>query len=275
MDLSRLWSSSQPGGRIEAAVLVIPHPGRTGLVMTTAPRDPTQAQAVGAVLRVALADMASEGAIRLVQALTSPHEDLRGVALRAGGFTHLASLDYLERPAGARGTAESATLPSGTWIGNWDPRDRAGMVALLRRTYEGTLDCPGLAELRADEDILDGHLHAGEFDPALWFVLHQGPRPIGVLLLSPSAATDSIEVIYLGLAPEARGRGLAAALLAHGARAIAARPERTLALAVDARNTPASKLYERAGFAAVRRREAWIAVPVPAAIAGTTAPAVK
>jgi hypothetical protein len=149
------------------------------------------------------------------------------------------------------------------------------MIALLRRTYEGTLDCPGLSELRADDDILDGHLHAGEFDPSLWFMLHDGPRPIGALLLSPSAATDSVEVVYLGLAPEARGRGLAAALLAHGARAIASRPERTLALAVDARNTPAAKLYERAGFAAVRRREAWVAVPAPAALAETAQPPVK
>jgi len=40
---------------------------------------------------------------------------------------------------------------------------------------------------------------------------------------------------------------------------VAQRRERTVALAVDARNTPAVALYARAGFRTVRRREAFVA----------------
>ena len=256
MDLSLLWSTGHP---VQAAALIVPHPGRTGLLLNTAPRDQAHVPTVASTIRAALEGIAGTG-IGLVQALTSPNEALRASALREAGLRDLATLEYLERPIPGRPT-EAATLPHGMNVGTWDPRDREGMTQLLRRTYEGTLDCPGLSELRRDEDILDGHLGAGTFDPALWFVLRERGRAIGALLLSPSPPTDSVEVIYLGLAPEARGRGAGAALMAHGIRAVANRPERTLALAVDVRNVPAMRLYRRFGFSPVRRREAWIAVP--------------
>lgn len=256
MDLSLLWSLGRP---VRAAALVVPHPGRTGLLLCTMPRDTAHVQSVALTVRAALAGCGAAG-IRLVQALTSPHEALREAALREAGLRHLATLEYLERPIPGP-PPRTAPLPAGTSIEPWDPADRVTMTQLLRRTYEGTLDCPGLSELRRDEDILDGHLGAGTFDPATWLILREHGRAIGALLLSASPPTDSVEVIYLGLAPEARGRGIGAALLAHGIRAVAQRPERTLALAVDVRNVPAMRLYQRAGFVPVRRREAWIAVP--------------
>lgn len=270
MDLSLLWSAGRP---VRAAALIVPHPGRTGLLLTTAPRDPAHGRMVAATIQAALRGIAHTG-IGLVQALTSPHEELRAESLRAAGLRHLATLEYLERPIPGR-PAEAAALPDGMEIVAWDPTDRRGMTALLRRTYEGTLDCPGLSELRRDEDILDGHLGAGTFDPSMWFLLRDRGRPIGALLLSPSPPTDSVEVVYLGLAPEARGRGAGAALLSHGIRAVANRPERTLALAVDVRNEPAMRLYRRFGFAPIRRREAWIAVPGQACAGGTIVPPVK
>ena len=126
-----------------------------------------------------------------------------------------------------------------------------------------TLDCPGLAEMRTPADILDGHLAAGEHDAALWTIASLDGRAVGALLMSPSAATDSVEVVYLGLVPAVRGRGLGRAMLAHGMLLAAGRPERTLALAVDARNTPAVALYARTGFRTARRREAFVAHPSP------------
>ena len=270
MDLSLLWSVGHP---VRAAALVVPHPGRTGLLLCTAPRDDGHARAVAGTVRAALEGIAGTG-IGLVQALTSPHESLREAALREAGLQHLATLEYLERPIPGRPAPEAA-LPAGMQVETWDPSDRAGLMQLLRRTYEGTLDCPGLSDLRRDADILDGHLGAGTFDASTWFILREGGRAVGALLLSASPPTDSIEVIYLGLAPDARGRGAGAALLAHGIRAVAARHERTLALAVDTRNAPAMKLYRRFGFAPVRRREAWIAVPPSARTGEATAPPVK
>ena len=266
LSLSLLWSVGRP---VQAAALVVPHPGRTGLLLHSAPRDRDHVHAVAGAIRAAVAGLNGTG-INLLQALTSAEEALRADALNEAGFQHLATLEYLERPIPGK-PAPDAPLPAGMRIDPWDPADRQTLTSLLRRTYEGTLDCPGLSELRRDDDILDGHLGAGTFDASTWFILREHARAIGALLLSVSPQTDSVEVIYLGLAPEARGRGAGAALLAHGIRAVAARPEHVLALAVDVKNVPATKLYRRFGFAPVRRREAWIAVP-PKVPAGETAP---
>ena len=270
MDLSLLWSAGRP---VEAAALIVPHPGRTGLLLHTAPRDQAHGHTVARTVRAALDGLEGTG-IALVQALTSPHEPLRADALREAGLQQLATLEYLERPIPGR-QLPAGDLPVGMRAESWDPTDLDTMTALLRRTYEGTLDCPGLSELRRDSDILDGHLGAGTFDPSTWFILRAHGRPVGALLLSASAPTDSVEVIYLGLAPEARGRGVGAALLAHGIRAVSGRPERTLALAVDVRNQPATRLYQRFGFVPVRRRDAWIAIPPGTATGKSGGPPVK
>lgn len=270
MDLSLLWSVGRP---VSAAALIVPHPGRTGLLLHTPPRDRDHVRTVAGTIQAAVEGLGGTG-IALVQALTSADEVLRAEALREAGLRRLATLEYLERPIPGRPPLD-APLPEGMRIEPWDPKDRATMTALLRRTYEGTLDCPGLSELRRGEDILDGHLGAGAFDPSTWLILRERERAIGALLLSASPQTDSVEVVYLGLAPEARGRGAGAALLAHGIRAVANRPERTLALAVDVDNVPATRLYRRFGFAPVRRREAWIAVPPDARSGETDARPVK
>jgi len=171
---------------------------------------------------------------------------------------HLASLDYMERPINGSPLPQ-ASLPDGIELAAWDPADRGMLEALLVETYVETLDCPGLAQMRTPADIVDGHLAAGDHDPSLWTIARSHGRPVGALLLSPSPQTDSVEVIYLGIAAEARGRGLGRALLAHGLGLVADRPERMMALAVDARNTPATALYARTGFRTLRRREAFVA----------------
>jgi ribosomal protein S18 acetylase RimI-like enzyme len=58
---------------------------------------------------------------------------------------------------------------------------------------------------------------------------------------------EAWEVIYLGLTPGARGRGLGRAVLRH-ALELARDHVPFLELAVDLRNTPAVRLYRSAGF---------------------------
>jgi ribosomal protein S18 acetylase RimI-like enzyme len=257
VDLSHLWIASVEGTMIGAAILV-PHPGRTALLMASGPRDHAHAAELGQLIAAILAERSSTPDVRLVQALSSPGETLRSTAWVAGGMRHLASLDYMER-AIAGAPVPHAPMADGVELAAWDPSERGMLESLLLETYVETLDCPGLAQMRTPADIVDGHLAAGEHDPSLWTIARLHGRPVGALLLSPSPATDSVEVIYLGIAAEARGRGLGRALIAHGLRLVADRPERMMALAVDARNTPATALYARTGFRTLRRREAFVA----------------
>jgi ribosomal protein S18 acetylase RimI-like enzyme len=129
--------------------------------------------------------------------------------------------------------------------------------ALLRETYEDTLDCPGLADLRRDEDILDGHRRGGNYDPELWTVLFLRGRPAGAALLNRVPASGSVELTYLGLAKWARGKGLGSVLLDAALVKAATVPERIVSLAVDERNTPAERLYRSRGFRTVSRRRAF------------------
>lgn len=261
IDLSFVWVARTAGRSVGAAV-VVPHPGRTALLMTSAPEDHVHAAQIGGLVRATLEACRGRPDIRLVQALASPGEPLRVEAFGQGGMRHLASLDYMDRPRGPMAGAPAALAP-GYHLAPWDPSHRAMLRDLLQQTYVDTLDCPGLSQLRDPEDILAGHLAAGDHDPALWTVAWEGAEPRGALLLSASPVSESIEVVYLGLAPPARGKGIGAALLAHGLALAASRPEPTVSLAVDARNEPALRLYARAGFRPVRRREAFVA-PVAA-----------
>jgi ribosomal protein S18 acetylase RimI-like enzyme len=261
IDLSLLWEASR-GDRLEAAALLVPHPGRSGLLLATGPRDAGNAGVVAATVRALLGHAARHGRINLVQALSAPAETLRSRAWTDAGLRHLASLDYMERPIASPWPVSRPLAPDLS-ITPWRADERALLERLLVATYEETLDCPGLAQMRAPADILDGHLAAGEHEPGLWTIARRGDVPVAALLLSPSAATDSVEVVYLGIVPAERGRGLGGALLAHGASLVRGRRERTLALAVDARNSPAVALYARAGFRTVRRREAYVATLAP------------
>lgn len=257
IDLSFVWTAVAEG-RTVASGLIVPHPGRTALLMTSAPRDRAHAEQVGGLVHAMLAECGRHPEIQLVQALASPGEALRAAAFVSGGMRHLATLEYMERPRGAiEGT--SCTQPAGHRFEPWAPTERSMLRDLLQRTYVDTLDCPGLSEMRDPGDILEGHRAAGDHDPSLWTIAWRGDRPCGALLLAPSPATACVEVVYLGLAPEARGHGLGTALLAHGLALVANRPEPTVSLAVDSRNAPAIALYSRAGFRAIRRREAFVA----------------
>jgi ribosomal protein S18 acetylase RimI-like enzyme len=119
---------------------------------------------------------------------------------------------------------------------------------ILERSYEQTLDCPGLYGLRRTEDIIAGHKATGRFDPSLWTLLYVDDEPAGVILINPFPGHKVTELVYIGLAPFARGRGLGRQLLRHGLCLLQGRRERSISLAVDQRNTPALALYAAEGF---------------------------
>lgn len=100
IDLSLLWEAMR-GEQLEAAALLVPHPGRSGLLLATAPRDHAHAATVAATVRSLLAQAREDDRIKLVQALSAPAETLRSRSWSDGGLRHLASLDYMERPCSA------------------------------------------------------------------------------------------------------------------------------------------------------------------------------
>jgi [ribosomal protein S18]-alanine N-acetyltransferase len=68
-------------------------------------------------------------------------------------------------------------------------------------------------------------------------------------------AADEAEVLSIAVAETHRGRGLSSSLLLTHLGHLAGRGTRTVFLEVEENNQPARRLYQRAGFSVVGRRE--------------------
>jgi mycothiol synthase len=266
--LDSLWAAEDDTGRIVDVVLAVPNVGRTAMFFASRPLAQRSVGALAAVIDHAAMDMALGGA-HLGQALLEPEEHFEAKAFTAARFLELARLSYLERPLPRRKPHGLPPMPDGCRVEPFREELESDVVAALESSYEQTLDCPGLRGLRETRDILAGHRATGIFEPELWRILRLNGRAVGVLLMNPSPQHGSIELVYIGLAPEARGRGLGVALLRHGLSLVSGRGERTMNLAVDERNDPALRLYRNEGFTPALRRVAMIrplrdtAAPLP------------
>ncbi len=252
-----------------------------------------------ALVEAVLSDLTARG-FRLAQAVLDESAGPQaGRDLTRGGMPRVTELLYMERdttaplpPAeppvgrGAVDLAESrisagrgavdpapgrtAGLPPQFEPGpgfDWRPFDlvtEEEFRAVLQATYEGSLDMPELDGARGLDDILEGHRAAGLFLPERWQLgrIPGEPDAAAVLLMAEVPARDAWEVIYLGLTPAARGRGLGRAVLRHALDLARAHTPR-LELAVDLRNAPAVRLYRATGFTIRDRRTVHLAILGP------------
>ena len=183
--------------------------------------------------------------VSMIQCLLESNQDNLAELLRAAGFTPLANLLYLIS------TSDSfpKILPASSLeFATFCEDEQERMSRLIECTYEGTLDCPGLNGVRTIEDVLAGYRATGVFDPSRWLFVRHDQRDVGCLLLTNHAGAEHWELVYMGLVPEARGRGwgLEVTRFAQGLARQAGRSR--LVLAVDALNVPALQMYSAAGF---------------------------
>jgi RimJ/RimL family protein N-acetyltransferase len=210
--------------------------------------------------RAAAALAAERHGARLIQALLTPEAaaQVSAVFVRAG-FELLAVLSYQRRPA--QPTDLKLEPPTGLeWV-HYSLLRHGRFARSIELTYQDSLDCPKLAGLRPIDDTVTTHKRTGTFMPRTWRLAIEGGKPVGVALVNDIQARG--ELIYLGVVPAARGRGMGRALLNRAIRDSAEMGLTQMGLAVDVANTPAVRLYEAAGFREIRRRMAYF---VPAAI---------
>ena len=84
-------------------------------------------------------------------------------------------------------------------------------------------------------------------------------EPVGLALWR--VAADEAEILTIAVAASHRGRGLSRDLLLTHLGHLAGRGVRTVFLEVEENNQPARRLYGRAGFATVGRRERYYRQP--------------
>lgn len=194
----------------------------------------------------------------LSQCLVELNETSERAALSRNEFVHLADLCYLERKLNEPLEASTdARLSSVRYL----PEENGDRFAsLIERTYVDTLDCPALKGTRTGFEALESHQASGEFDASRWNLYRYDDQDIGLLLLNDHPDQDVWEVVYTGVAPEARGNGFGRAILIDGIRQAQCSGRRALLLAVDDRNIFAKEIYASLGFNEIARRAVHVRV---------------
>ena len=253
IDVQGIWVA-EVSGRIVWAVLPILNPGRTLLLLTSqevgSPNLPA-ARLVEEICR----HFAGQG-VQLTQVLLESQSHQARQFFASMGYKEIAELIYLQGQV-PRNTAAPAMPEHMRWL-EYSSATHSIFADAITKTYRDSLDCPDLSGLREIDDVIAGHQATGEFDPSGWQLLMERDQAMGVFLLSRIPQSDAMELVYLGLPPEARGRGLGIFLMKQIFFLILGNQRRKLSLAVDSKNEPALKLYYRFGMRQVAARWAMI-----------------
>jgi len=244
--LDAVWGLDDPVGGFEAVAVLMRNAGRTAGVLLSPVRRRSEVPGATELVRALLADRRFEA--DLAQAMLDPDRPLDREPLLAAGFESLAELRFMDRPLPGSPVSEAPAGRVDLRIESCGAAPPESVHRLLLETYRDTLDCPGLAGARRVEDVLEGHRAAGRFRPDLWRWLLVGGTPAGLSLLNPNPDAGCVELVYFGLGPSFRGRGLAGTLLRDSIRTACTAGSPRLSLAVDDRNLPALRLYRRHGF---------------------------
>jgi GNAT superfamily N-acetyltransferase len=160
------------------------------------------------------------------------------------GFQVAADLRYLS-------AAARSDLPrrfKGLHFVPYSPELRGVLSSVIERTYVGSLDCPILEGMRPISEVLDEYESVGKHRPELWLLAKSDEGDVGCLLLADHPEQDQLELLYMGLIPEVRGRGWGEELAREALRQAARHRRSKVVAAVDAKNTPAVELYRRNGY---------------------------
>lgn len=196
----------------------------------------------------------------IAQCLLAPNAVSERHALERNGFLHLADLDYLSRrlsdPLPAMGERlDFDTVP-------FEPaQNRDRFAGVIERTYVGSLDCPGLDGVRSGAEAITSHSATGVFMPEQWSIYRAGDQDIGVMILADHPDQDAWELVYMGIVPEARGRGFGKGMLHQGIEQAQLGGRESLLLAVDSRNRFARRVYDELGFSLLERRSVHVLFP--------------
>jgi ribosomal protein S18 acetylase RimI-like enzyme len=242
------------GGRLVGAVWAEVLAGHAALVWP--PRlAPGEAGSTAQKLLSAGCERVARAGAQVAQALVpaaSPHED---AILRTAGFEPLAALLYM---AWERNDVPSAGAESLLQYEAYDPAQRPRLERLVEATYDGTLDCAALNGLRKIEDVLTGYQATGVFSAQRWLYVRHDGRDVGCLLLADHPREGNVELVYMGLIPQARGNGWGREIC-RKAQSVTEQLDRArLVAAVDAKNLPALNVYASMGFRVCDRRTVYL-----------------
>lgn len=183
------------------------------------------------------------------QCLLDPSETSHREALSRNGFPWLTDLVFMQKILDDSSPEHCGvnfeTIPFELEI------NRDHFAQVLGETYLNSQDCPEINGLRTGSEALQSHMAAGRFRPELWKIYRVNGQDVGVLLLSEHPDQKACEVVYMGIAENARGKGLGRAMLVSGLNDARKTSAESVLLAVDSRNHSAKRIYDELNFLSV------------------------
>ncbi len=247
------------------ALVCVPLKGASGLVWPPRAVDGAERRQVeDALVQRACAWLRRRGA-KLAQALLAPEELGLAAPLVRNDFARITSLYYMRRDLEQSEAVASEHVSPGhvgeTTLNyaSYQLADNSRFEQTLLRTYDNTRDCPELNGVRELPEIIEGHRAQGVHDPDHWWLAEESGQPRGVLLLAEIPDFGAWDLSYVGVVPEARGRGIGRALVCKALAEARAAGVEHMTLAVDIRNEPARRLYKNLGFRVTEQREVYLA----------------
>ena len=239
---------------IAGVVWVQPLPGNTAVIW---PPDP-HSVALEPLLHAAAA-FVDERDFPLAQMVVSANDDYPLDVVARSGFGQLVELMYLYRDLlGYSGS------PKGLQFIPHAGDHSARLAAILQSTYAGTKDCPALDGIRPLDEVIDGYRAQGEYLPEHWYLVNDGSADVGALIVAYHRGVENCELVYMGVTPQARGRGLGKQIVQFALNASATIGAKRLVLAVDSANSPALKVYGDLNFLPWDRRVVYARLRAPA-----------
>lgn len=235
-------------GRPLGAVLPIIRPGRSMQLYISPGIDARLPRRDAIEMIDAPCRLAADSGVLLAQALPAPSETGLHALLREVRFSHMADLVYMATTL-TRNCPPPA-VPDGLRWRAYDESSHALFSRTVLDTYADSRDCPAMNGRRDINDVIADYRGSEGFAPALWHALCDSQRGVGVVLLGRVGET-AMEVMYLGVVPEWRRRGVGDLLMRQALATATSAGCRQLILSVDVANTPALRLYWRHGMEAV------------------------
>lgn len=244
------------GGKLVGAQFSQILPGKAAIVWPPRVMPAQPASLIGELLEAACRRMAARD-VRVAHALVEIVTEADDAALRGAGFDPLADLLYL---VSLKNQFPTSRPNSPLQFEPYCAQNHHRLARVVKATYEQTLDCPRISDVRSIDEVLEGYRATGVFDPGRWLIVRQGGRDVGCLLLADHPEHGNWELVYMGLLAPARGNGWGADIARHGQWLTGRAGCGRMVLAVDADNAPAIALYAAVGFQAWDRRTVYAKV---------------
>jgi len=238
-----------------AVAIVLASQGRTGMLYHT----PATAKGVERELLRDLLEKISVAAIddglSMLQSLLSTTAKIDADVLSSAGFRFITELIYLRRDL-----ADLPALQQGPQLHwrNANEFSEAELAEVILSTYEGSLDCPALLDIRDIKDVIASHKSTGTYRPKSWWIVDIEDEPVGCILVNDLPHILSAKVVYLGVVAKHRGKNLGSIMLRRAMHDAAARSLATISLEADGENVYALRLYKGENFHETKRRNVFI-----------------